>query len=595
MASGPVLRHPDLFELEAVFEWDFTRAREVQRLEPSGDTTITPRPLGARLRGRPVRIARAVSWSTSDIDALEITYRGGKKVPTRIRWWGGTGGPGGGLEQRHGEGVATAERTYRFYLRDHAEWKGEVSRLAIVAQPGGGPLTLTRVRGLRLAADGPASPEGRVDVAGEVRDGWLLASGLSREFPIEVGPGARLVMGLALTAGQGEGWRFLLDRVVGEGADAEVARVGGLEVREAAWKDLELEVPEGRWTLRVSAEPLGEGDLRDGIPISGRPILRRAPAEARRPNVLLVSIDTLRADHVSAYGYPHPTTPRLDAWAARRAVRFDQAITPASWTLPAHVSLFTGIHPLEHGMNHAFVSMPQEMSTLAETLRREGYVTAAVTGGGWLSPDYGLDQGFERFVYWPEVERSEGELAAGVSRAAGWMRGLPEPWMIFLHTFDLHDYGLRRAKGGGSNRSGLRAPNAATGELRPAAPPDRPMGRNPARSPASGWAGVPDAARSHLGPRGDVGRGWGVRARTPRRSQPAGAALSGNSRRPGGGTHRDPPGADSGRVAPPFSICSAWIWRRTFGGDRWPPGCRERGPAPKWSRPTWRRTGGGWP
>jgi len=93
---------------------------------------------------------------------------------------------------------------------------------------------------------------------------------------------------------------------------------------------------------------------------------------ARRPNVLLVSVDTLRADHLGAYGYEQPTSPFIDA-LARRGVCFEQASSQSSWTLPAHMSLLTGRLPHVHGVQDSNERLPPEVPTLAMTLHRAGY------------------------------------------------------------------------------------------------------------------------------------------------------------------------------------------------------------------------------
>ena len=112
------------------------------------------------------------------------------------------------------------------------------------------------------------------------------------------------------------------------------------------------------------------------------------------PNIILITLDTLRADHLSLYGYPRRTTPGIDKWAARGVV-FDNAIAPSSWTLPSHASMFTGLLPHQHGADFT-VPLDPSWWTLAEVLSSWGYETAGFTsniaygGTGW-----GLGNGFE--------------------------------------------------------------------------------------------------------------------------------------------------------------------------------------------------------
>src|SRR4029453_594156 len=112
------------------------------------------------------------------------------------------------------------------------------------------------------------------------------------------------------------------------------------------------------------------------------------------PSVLLVSIDTLRADRVGAYGAPYGATPTIDALAAE-GVRFEKVISPAPLTLPAHATLLTGLYPPHHGVRHnGLFRLAAEHVTLAERFREGGYATGAVVGAVVLERRYGLDQGF---------------------------------------------------------------------------------------------------------------------------------------------------------------------------------------------------------
>ena len=94
------------------------------------------------------------------------------------------------------------------------------------------------------------------------------------------------------------------------------------------------------------------------------------------PNIVLIVMDTVRADHLSSYGYERPTTPAVDAFAAD-AVRFEHAYSVSSWTLPSHASLFTGLHPTTHGANQRHWRLDERFQTLAEVLGAHGYSTAA--------------------------------------------------------------------------------------------------------------------------------------------------------------------------------------------------------------------------
>jgi arylsulfatase A-like enzyme len=123
---------------------------------------------------------------------------------------------------------------------------------------------------------------------------------------------------------------------------------------------------------------------------------REEPRE--RWNVLVITVDTLRADHLSCYGYGQPTTPRLDAFAGG-ALRFENASTPRAKTTPALASLFTGLHPHEHGVRDLVEPLADDVPTLAESLSRAGWRTGAVVGNWVLANERsGLARGFGTWV-----------------------------------------------------------------------------------------------------------------------------------------------------------------------------------------------------
>ena len=177
-----------------------------------------------------------------------------------------------------------------------------------------------------------------------------------------------------------------------------------------------------------------------------------AAASGARPtglNVLLVTIDTLRADRVGACGSARSLTPNLDGLAARGAA-FTRAFAHATVTLPSHANILLGATPSHHGVhdNLNFLVRP-EFTTLAEHLAARGYATAAFVGGFPLVSYFGLDQGFA--VYDDAFGRPEagaggaaaktGERPAGEVWAAArkWLGGRASPWFLWLHFYDPHD------------------------------------------------------------------------------------------------------------------------------------------------------------
>jgi arylsulfatase A-like enzyme len=160
---------------------------------------------------------------------------------------------------------------------------------------------------------------------------------------------------------------------------------------------------------------------------------------ADRPvNVVLISLDTLRPDHLGCYGYGRPTGPSIDA-LAEESVLFRRAYAPSSWTLPSHVSMLTGLNTVNHGVSQPQSRMDPAIVTLADRLRREGFFCAAFTGGGFLSPRYGFSKGFD---FYSEADGSFDvvDSAEKVSASAcRWLETRGERrFFLFVHTYQIH-------------------------------------------------------------------------------------------------------------------------------------------------------------
>ena len=127
-------------------------------------------------------------------------------------------------------------------------------------------------------------------------------------------------------------------------------------------------------------------------------------------NVLFVVLDTVRKDHLTPYGYDRETTPTLDALAGEATV-YEQAVSPAPWTLPVHASMFTGLYPSQHGASQEQPYLDDSVGTLAETLRADGYDTACYSSNAWITPYTRLTAGFDEQDNFFEV--MPGEFLSG--------------------------------------------------------------------------------------------------------------------------------------------------------------------------------------
>jgi len=166
-----------------------------------------------------------------------------------------------------------------------------------------------------------------------------------------------------------------------------------------------------------------------------------------RPNVVLVTIDTLRADRVGAYGHTAGTTPALDRLAAR-GVLLEEAVVQAPQTRPSHASLFTGRNPHEHGIrDNASTPLDTRWPTLAAQLRAAGYDTGAFVGAYPVSRDSGLDRGFATYDDPFALQggtstrnlRTERPAKEVIDRAVAWLsRPRESPFFLWAHLFDPH-------------------------------------------------------------------------------------------------------------------------------------------------------------
>ncbi len=161
----------------------------------------------------------------------------------------------------------------------------------------------------------------------------------------------------------------------------------------------------------------------------------------RPRRVVLVSIDTLRADHLGLYGYERETSPNLDRLALESTV-FDDAMSSSPWTLPAHASLLTGLYPSRHGLTSHERYLASDLATLPLLFSKSGYRTAAVVNSHNLAPEFGLDRGFQQYRYVEEkADRREPSVEI-TDQAIAWVRQAGEkPLFLFLHYYDVHsDY-----------------------------------------------------------------------------------------------------------------------------------------------------------
>jgi arylsulfatase A-like enzyme len=332
----------------------------------------------------------------------------------------------------------------RLPLQGHPHWRGTISSVRFVLQT---PQTVVRsvtlvretVAASRLAA---LSRGFKADLGNEVRNALPALPGLLHERELRVPADARLRFSYGV---RGRIYGTLRYRVTFSDTDGATQTLFEADLppeeASAGWHEATVDLAglagvQGR--LRLETSTGARVSLTQGLPLWGNPEVV-ASWRKPRPNVVLISIDTLRPDRLSLYGYDRSTTPNLDAWAATQASVFRSAVSQAPWTLPAHVSMLSGLDPFSHGVNHSSRTIPPSLVMLADSLRDAGYRTLAVTGGTLLHPRYGFSQGFDRYWYFAGNRSVGRELDEELKRALAWLdEAENSPFFLFFHTYEVH-------------------------------------------------------------------------------------------------------------------------------------------------------------
>ena len=181
---------------------------------------------------------------------------------------------------------------------------------------------------------------------------------------------------------------------------------------------------------------------RSRFPVWGDPrIVAPARAAPARRNLLLVSLDTLRADALGCYGAARPTSPTIDARVAAEGTLFTAAFAPYPQTAGSHMTLLTSLEPCVHDVvGPLSAPLRPDAHTLAEQLRAHGYATAAFTEDGWITAATGFGRGFGVFVEDTSAAIAIGQAEETFERGRAWIDAHRDvPWFVFLHTYQVHD------------------------------------------------------------------------------------------------------------------------------------------------------------
>jgi arylsulfatase A-like enzyme len=411
---------------------------------------------------------RRVAWilkhqiDTDSIDVLELESTATKNLEVKLLW------------AREGEAF-TRERSvvfsalpssdprskrYRADLFRASEWRGVVARCRLVVRVAEGTdPQLKRLVGLRSTVMWSKLKKAqrsawKAVLDHEARDAVIALPGTSNEYHLEVVADCELRIAYGSPVGSRQPVVFRAAVVDASGGENELFthRVERETMSLGVWREARADLSAWRGqeiVVVLETDTDSAFDPARGVPLWANPQVVSLDGDSGDlPNLVLVSIDTLRADHMSLYGYESKTTPSIDTWSRDNATVFTTVVAPSPWTLPSHVSLFSGLDAFRHGINHDVGGIRPgtgpvvitALDMMAEKLRRAGYETAAFTGGAYLHPRFGFAQGFDRYAYWPSRRQDTHELETGVDRTLQWTAERSDlPFAVFLHTYAVHD------------------------------------------------------------------------------------------------------------------------------------------------------------
>jgi len=401
----------------------------------------------------PVRAAdgRRDFFDATEVDAIELEMRpaGGRARP-RLFW----------LREGETEPVEDCAVSFPWRFDGRMErglaavggllpWRGRIRTLRLVPTDGDAEVTIARIAGYRLPP--PETGRARLTIGVESRDAILTAETGAISFVVVPGAGARLEFGIGVPT---DAWNR-----TGGPVTFDVSLDGRERFRRALdprvnaadreWVDASIDLSrhEGRSVRIRFGVAFAENETCPraaiGAPVVHEPSRRdggggKSPGGGVR-HVILVSLETLRADHLSCYGYGAPTSPRIDALAAE-GVRFETAMANSPETLMSHATLFTSLLPSAHGHAKSTQRLSSRLPTLAEALRDAGFLTAAFVGNGFLAAIFGYENGFDRYDDGaPRADLLKYDTERSFLRAIDFVTGHPDrDTFTFLHTYEIH-------------------------------------------------------------------------------------------------------------------------------------------------------------
>lgn len=436
---------------------DEAGAAKVLRAEDSQVAPVEGR-LRVTATGPRPRVIFECDFPSRDADVLMLDLVGDRNVEPRMGWAAESDGrrvtsrgviPMALLEERDGR------RQYYLSATTNESWTGRVYQLMLQLElPEGGSIDLEEVHALAMPFsrqwmrfEGRDDSVGRAKIGVETRQVILAPppARIEAELVPAESPLLRFGYGVLPFGWVEPAWPVTFRVEARAGGETRVLFERTLDPAsrsdEQVWfrERLELDEYAGR-PVRLALVTRTEGTPGREVPaVWSTPVVESPREQGDPPNVVLVSLDTQRADRTGCYGYPRGTTPGLDRFA-RNAVQLRAATSHASTTGPSHMSLFTSLYPTMHGVTNPTVSLDESVTTLAELFREAGYTTEALTNGGYIRAELGFHQGFDAYRDQPYLmARETGRAADMVDRAIESLERMRRrPFVLFLHSYEVH-------------------------------------------------------------------------------------------------------------------------------------------------------------
>ena len=379
------------------------------------------------------------SVQTRDYNLLRVTMRVDAGSTCRLNWHSDLE-PNFAVNPGQGVAILADNEFHSYVLPLHGPgaqtWAGHADEFKLF--PSEVPANV-EIKSLEFAYTPPPAPL-RITVAGETRE---ALAGAQAAWPVAIPPKAAFEVHLAMDPRSWkvldtDGVRFTCTLDSAEGGKtvlADQTLTPETDETHRNWVPVQVDLGafEGQEVvLRLDVHPLSTtcGDYA----YWGNPIVYPAGQLGDSIPVVLISCDTLRADHLSCYGYERETSPYLDRFVDE-AVVFENAVVQDAWTLPSHVTMLTGLYPKNHRVTPG-ANLAETLITLPEVLRSWGYLTAGFTSvSWWLEPWRGLSHGFDVYstpLPYRSIFRTHNEVR-------NWLNGHPgDRIFLLIHNYDIH-------------------------------------------------------------------------------------------------------------------------------------------------------------